>query len=69
MRLNNHGTPSLTVTRDEDAGAIWFAEECRRNGVRLESCIHRAQLAGDSELVGFFRRSQKLANAAASSPG
>jgi hypothetical protein len=66
MRPNNHTIPNVTAIRVEDAGAIWFATECRRNGVRLESCIRRAQLARDPELVEFFRRSQKLANSTAS---
>ena len=66
MRPNNRTTPGVTATRVEDAAAIWFAKECRRNGVRLESRIRRAQLAGDLELVQFLRRSQKLANGTAS---
>jgi hypothetical protein len=65
MRTNNRTSPGVTAIRVQDAGAIWFAKECRRNGVRLESCIRRAQLAGDSELVQFFRRSQRLANSTA----
>jgi hypothetical protein len=66
MRPNNHTNPPATVTTDEHTGAIWFAKECRRNGVRLESCISRAQLAGDSELVDFFRRARRLLDGTAS---
>ena len=55
MRHNVHATP---VAR-EDGRVIWFASECRRNGIRLESCVRVAENAGDPELAAFFERARR----------
>jgi hypothetical protein len=65
MRPNNHSTPPTRAAGDEHPGVVWFAEECRRNGIRVESCIWRAERAGDSQLAEFFRRAQKVMSASA----
>jgi hypothetical protein len=45
-----------------DAGVVWFAQECRRNGVALESFIRVAERAGDPELVEFFARARRASH-------
>jgi hypothetical protein len=39
-----------------NSSAIWFAEECLNNGVRLESYVQSAERQGDQQLAEFFRR-------------
>jgi hypothetical protein len=51
-------TGSVTGTADKDYNIIWFTEACLSNALRLESYIHDAERAGDTELVEFFRRAQ-----------
>lgn len=45
---------------DEDAGVVWFAEECRSNHVRLETLLRLAERVRDPELAEFFRRAQAV---------
>lgn len=51
-----------------DSSVVWFAEECSRNGVTLEGCIHCAQRSGDLALVAFFRRAQLEASKLGGTP-
>ena len=44
--------------RRKDSNIIWFAEECRNNGIRLDGFIRAAENRGDSQLAEFFRRAQ-----------
>jgi hypothetical protein len=39
-----------------DSNLIWFAEECLKNGIRLERYVPAAERAGDRQLADFFRR-------------
>jgi hypothetical protein len=36
---------------DADSSVIWFAQECARNGVSLDGCIHSAPRSGDLALT------------------
>jgi len=47
---------------DDDPNLIWFAAECRRNHVRVEALIGRAERARDPELADFFRRAQAVSD-------
>jgi hypothetical protein len=51
-------TGQITGTRDKDYNIIWFTEACLDNALRLETYVHDAEQAGDSELADFFRRAQ-----------
>jgi hypothetical protein len=51
-------TGQVTGTKDKDYNIIWFTEACLRNTLRLETYIHDAERAGDTELADFFRRAQ-----------
>jgi hypothetical protein len=51
-------TGKVTGTRDMDYDIIWFTEACLSNALRLETYVHDAESAGDSELAEFFRRAQ-----------
>jgi hypothetical protein len=55
--------------KDDDAGVVWFAEECRSNHVRFEALLRLAERVRDPELAEFFRRAQavsfRLSNAQA----
>jgi hypothetical protein len=42
-----------------DARIAWFAQECQRNGVRIERHIQAAERARDFEMAEFFRRAQR----------
>ena len=39
-----------------DSSIIWFAEECRNSGVRLDGYVRAAESGGDQQLAEFFRR-------------
>jgi hypothetical protein len=51
-------TGRVTGTQDKDYDILWFTEACLSNALRLETYIHDAEQAGDSELVEFFRKAQ-----------
>jgi hypothetical protein len=51
-------TGHVTGTTDKDYNLIWFTEKCLKNALRLETYIHDAERAGDSELAEFFRKAQ-----------
>jgi hypothetical protein len=50
---------STTAAPTIDARIAWFAQECRRNGVRIERHIQAVERAGDREMAAFFRRAQR----------
>jgi hypothetical protein len=52
------------ATTDADPRIAWFAHECTRNGVRVETCVQSAERAGDREMAAFFRRVQRDAHKA-----
>lgn len=41
-----------------DYNLIWYVEACLSNTVRLETYIHDATQAADTELADFFRKAQ-----------
>jgi hypothetical protein len=49
---------STSAAPTADARVAWFAQECRRNGVRIDACVRSAERAGDQEMAAFFRRAQ-----------
>jgi hypothetical protein len=51
-------TGQVTGTVDKDYNIIWFVEACLSNALRLETYIHDAERAGDTELAEFFKRAQ-----------
>jgi hypothetical protein len=51
-------TIAVAIT-DADPRIAWFAHECKRNGVRIETCVQSAERAADREMAAFFRRVQR----------
>jgi hypothetical protein len=56
--VGNTETGEITGTLDKDYNIIWFTEASLSNVLRLETYIHDAEQAGDTELAKFFRRAQ-----------
>jgi hypothetical protein len=51
-------TGGMTGTMDKDYNIMFFTETCLSNVLRLETYVHDADRAGDTELAEFFRRAQ-----------
>ena len=56
--MSGSETGSVTGTADKDYNIIWFTQACLDNALRLETYVHAADRAGDTELADFFRRAQ-----------
>jgi hypothetical protein len=50
------------ATTNTDPRIAWFAHECERNGVRIETRLQSAEHAGDRDMAAFFRRAQREAH-------
>jgi hypothetical protein len=53
---NLHLATGADSREEPDAGPAWFAAQCITNHAPLERYIEHAELLGDQELAGFFRR-------------
>jgi hypothetical protein len=51
-------TGDVTGTKDKDYNLLWFTQACLANALRLETYIHDAERAGDSEVAELFRKAQ-----------
>jgi hypothetical protein len=51
-------TGGMTGTMDKDYNIMYFTETCLSNVLRLETYVHDAERAGDTELADFFRKAQ-----------
>jgi hypothetical protein len=56
--MSNAETGQVTGTQDKDYNLIWFAEQCMRNALRMDTYAQDAERDGDNELAEFFRRAQ-----------
>jgi hypothetical protein len=53
-------------TDHEDPNIVWFAEECRRNHVKIETLVRHAERIRDLDLAAFCRRAEDVGRKLAS---